>query len=51
MRNLRSSIKFEEPQMVRGCISANSIGNLIFIDYKIDKWSYLNMLKNNLEKN
>lgn len=35
--------------MVWGCISSKGVGNLVFIDGKMDKNQYLDILKNNLE--
>ena len=36
--------------MVWGCTAASGTGNLIFIDGILDKYKYLNILKNNLER-
>lgn len=48
-KNLRSSVKHGGgSQMVWGCISASGVGNLVFIDGIMNKWVYLDILRNNL---
>ncbi|GBM29998.1 hypothetical protein AVEN_39130-1 [Araneus ventricosus] len=37
-------------QMVLGCMSAVGVGNLHFIDGMMDKYMYLDILKQNLEQ-
>lgn len=32
-----------------GCMSSHGVGNLVFIDGRMDQWKYLNMLKANLK--
>lgn len=50
-QNLRPTVKFGGGcQMVWGCISASGVGNLVFIDEKMNKWGYLNILKNNVKQ-
>ncbi|KAH8419574.1 hypothetical protein KR222_006966, partial [Zaprionus bogoriensis] len=34
--------------MVWGCMAASGVGNLVFIDEKMDKTVFLNILKENL---
>ena len=36
--------------MVWGCMAAGGVGQLEFIESTMDKWSYLNILKNNLKE-
>lgn len=36
--------------MVWGCMAASGTGNLVFINSTMDKWLYLNILKNNLKQ-
>lgn len=37
--------------MVWSCMFGSSVKNLVFIDSIIDKWIYLNILKNNIKQN
>lgn len=36
--------------MVWGCMAANGVGNLVFIENIMDRYGYLNILKNNLKE-
>lgn len=36
--------------MVWGCMAASGVGELVFIDDKMDKYCYKNILQNNLQK-
>ncbi|KAJ4441365.1 hypothetical protein ANN_11220 [Periplaneta americana] len=50
-QNLQATVKDEVGSvMVWGCMSARGVGNLVFIDGKMDKYSYLQRLKDNLQQ-
>ncbi|GBN24589.1 hypothetical protein AVEN_125081-1 [Araneus ventricosus] len=52
MKNLTPSVKHGGgSQMVWGCMSAVGVGNLHFIDGMMDKYMYLDILKQNLKQN
>ena len=49
-KNLRPTVKHGGGSvMVWGCMSANGTGNLVFIDGILDKYKFLDILKNNLK--
>ncbi|GBM69035.1 Transposable element Tcb2 transposase [Araneus ventricosus] len=51
MKNITSSVKHGGgSQMVWGCMSALSVGNLHFIDGMMDKYMYLDILKQNFQQ-
>lgn len=51
IRHLHQTVKHGDGSiMVWGCMAASGTGNLIFIDGILDKYKYLNILKNNLKE-
>lgn len=49
LANLRPTIKHGGGSvMVWGCMSANGVGNLVFIDGILNQYGYINILKENL---
>ncbi|GBL72259.1 Transposable element Tcb2 transposase [Araneus ventricosus] len=51
MKNITSSVKHGGgSQMVWGCMSAEGVGNLHFIDGMMGKYMYLGILKQNLKQ-
>lgn len=51
IENLKSTVKHGGGSvMVWGCVSAFGVGSLEFIDGKMNKWHYLNILKRNLKQ-
>ncbi|KAJ4440904.1 hypothetical protein ANN_10751 [Periplaneta americana] len=49
--NLRPTVKHGGgSSMVWGCMSANSVGNLAFIESTMNQYGYLNILKQNLQQ-
>ena len=49
-KNLRPTVKHGGGSvMVWGCMAANGTGNLVFIDGILDKYKFLDILKNNLK--
>lgn len=50
VKNLRPTVKHGGGSvMVWGCMSAKGVGNLVFIDGRMDQWKYLSILKENLK--
>lgn len=48
-KNMRGTVKHGGGSvMVWGCMAASGVGNLVFIDSIMDRYGYLNILKNNL---
>lgn len=51
IQNIQPTVKFRKgSQMIWGCITASGAGNIVFMDLKMDKWDYLNILKNNVKQ-
>lgn len=51
MKNVVSTVKHSGGNvLVWGCMAASGVGNLVFIDSIMDKWIYLNILKDNLKQ-
>lgn len=50
IQNLQATVKHGGGSvMVWGCVTAGGVGNWEFIETKMDKWGYLNILKKNLQ--
>lgn len=48
--NLRPTVKHSASVMVWGCMAASGVGQLVFIDEKLNKEGYLKILKNNVRQ-